>query len=537
MGYQVAGTMAEDSILESTERTSGHEALRKNVQAAIALAGAVRSTLGPKGLDKLLIDDSGETMVTNDGVTVLETARVEHPVAKMIITASSTQDKVARDGTTTTVVICAEMLRNAWQLVRQGVHPSVIARGFAQSETFALSSLNELSIRATREQIESAIETSLAGKLDKSMEKHLASLSLEAADVILSDGKADPTRVKIIKQTGGSMSESTLITGLALAKTRIHPEMKERGGPGSILILDGGLERRKPKFESKLNITSTGMLEAFREAESKALMKQIENLVAIGCSLLVCKEGVDDEARQALSKNGILAYRRVEKRDLDLLSRACGANLVPDAGRATKDDLGVFTSTHEELRGGVNYWILEAEHSGATLIARGSTQSVIDEVERCFADGLGVACQLLEEPVLLPGAGATQVALGRKLRRFAESVPGREQLAIEAWADALESIPRELALNAGYDGIDSLLKLTSAQIESGDYIGLDLSDGKPRDTISRGIMEPMTITRQAISGATEAAISILRIDDVLWAQMDAQIPEEVQDGLHGLGAD
>ena len=166
MGYQVAGTMAEDSILESTERTSGHEALRKNVQAAIALAGAVRSTLGPKGLDKLLIDDSGETMVTNDGVTVLETARVEHPVAKMIITASSTQDKVARDGTTTTVVICAEMLRNAWQLVRQGVHPSVIARGFAQSETFALSSLNELSIRATREQIESAIETSLAGKLD-----------------------------------------------------------------------------------------------------------------------------------------------------------------------------------------------------------------------------------------------------------------------------------------------------------------------------------------------------------------------------------
>ena len=253
--------------------------------------------------------------------------------------------------------------------------------------------------------------------------------------------------------------------------------------------------------------------------------------------MLVCKEGVEDEARQALSKHGILTYRRVEKRDLDLLSRVCGANLVPDASRASKDDLGAFIKTREELRGGGNYWILDAEDSGATLIARGSTQGVLDEVERCFTDGLGVACQLLEEPVLLPGAGATQVALGRRLRRFAETVPGREQLAIEAWADALESIPRDLAANAGYDGIDSLLKLTAAHSESGDYMGLDMSDGEARDTISRGILEPLSITRQAISGATEAAISILRIDDVLWAQMGAQVPDEVQERLQGFGAE
>ena len=529
--------MAEETILESTERTSGREALRKNVQAAIALAGAVRSTLGPKGLDKLLVDDQGETLVTNDGVTVLETARVEHPVAKMIISASSTQDRVARDGTTTTVVICAEMLRNAWQLVRQGVHPTIIARGYALAEKFALSSLDELAIEASTEQIESAIETSLAGKLDKGMESHLAKLSLQAAETVLSGVRADPTRVKIIKQTGGNMQDSTLITGLALAKSRIHPEMKERGGPGSILILDGGIERRKPQFETKLNITSAGMVDAFRSAESKSLLKQVENLVEIGCDLLVCKEGVDDEARQALSKHGILTYRRVEKRDLDLLSRACGANLVPDAGRATKQDLGAFIKTREELRGGVNHWILDAEDSGATLIARGSTQSVLDEVERCFADGLGVACQLLEEPVLLPGAGATQVALGRRLRRYAETVPGREQLAIEAWADALESIPRALAANAGYDGIDSLLKLTAAHNESGDFMGLDLSDGEAKDTISRGVLEPKSIIKQAISGATEAAISILRIDDVLWAQMDAQIPDEVQERIQGFGAE
>ena len=529
--------MAEETILESTERTSGREALRKNVQAAIALAGAVRSTLGPKGLDKLLVDDGGSTLVTNDGVTVLESAKVEHPAAKMIISASSTQDRVARDGTTSTVVICAEMLRNSWQLVRQGVHPATIARGFALAEKFSLESLNELAIHASSEQILSAIETSLAGKLDQSMEKHLAKLSFDAGQLILNEGRADPTRVKVIKQSGGSMLDSTLITGLALAKSCIHPEMKERGGPGSILLLDGGLERKQPQFDTKLNITSTGMLSAFRKAESKALLSQIDNIASIGCDLLVCKEGVDEEARQELCNRGILTYRRVEKKDLDLLSRACGANLVPDAGRATKGDLGAFIKTREELRGGVNHWILDAEDSGATLIARGSTDAVLEEVERCFADGLGVACQLLEEPLLLPGAGATQVALSRRLRRHAESVPGREQMAIEAWADALESIPRSLAENAGYDGIDSLLKLTAAHNDDGDFIGLNLETGEPSDTISRGVLEPLKITRQAISGATEAAISILRIDDVLWAQMDAQVPDEVQEQLQGFGAE
>jgi len=529
--------MAEETILESTDRTSGREALRKNVQAAIALAGAVRSTLGPKGLDKLLVDDEGRTLVTNDGVTVLESAKVEHPVAKMVINASSTQDRVARDGTTTTVVICAEMLRNAWELVRQGVHPATIARGFALAETYSLSALEDLTINATHEQILAAIETSLAGKIDQAMEKHLARLSMSAGEIILKDGRADPTRVKIIKQTGGAMTETTLITGLALAKSRIHSEMKERGGPGSILLLDGGLERRKSQLDTKVNITSTGMIEAFRKSESKGLLAQVDNLVKIGCEMLVCKEGVDEEARQALSDRGIVTYRRVEKKDLDLLSRACGANLVPDAGRASKSDLGAFINTREELSGGVNHWILDAEEGGATLIARGSTDGILDEVVRCFADGLGVACQLLENPILLPGGGATQVALGRRLRRHAESVPGREQMAIEAWADALESIPRALAANAGFDGIDSLLKLTAAQNTEGDFIGLDLTNGEPKDTVSRGILEPLKIAKQAISGATEAAISILRIDDVLWAQMDAQVPDDVQQQLQGLGAE
>jgi len=529
--------MAEETILESTERTSGREALRKNVQAAIALSGAVRSTLGPKGLDKLLVDDEGRTLVTNDGVTVLETAKVEHPVAKMIISASSTQDKVARDGTTSTVVICAEMLRNAWQLVGQGVHPATISRGYAQAEQNALTYLEELSIKATRDQILSAVETSLSGKLDKKMEKHLSSLSLEAAEIIFSDGRADATSVKIIKQTGGKMSDSRIIKGLAIAKTRIHPEMKERGGPGKILLLDGGLEKKQPKLDAKFNITSVGMVDAFRKAESKELIQQVDNIVSIGCDLLVCKEGVDDEARQMLANKGILTYRRVEKKDLDLLAKSCNANLVIDAKRATENDLGGFESTREELSGGVNHWILNAEVGGATLIAKGSTNDIVNELERCFDDGLGVACQLLENPILLPGAGATQTAIARRLRRHAEAVPGREQLAIDAWADAIESIPRFLASNSGFDGIDSILKLTSAQNLEGDSYGLNLSSGEAECSIKRGVLEPLAITKQSISGATEAAISVLRIDDILWAQMEAQIPEEVEQRLQGFGAE
>jgi chaperonin GroEL (HSP60 family) len=523
--------------LESTERTSGRDALRKNVQAAIALSGAVKSTLGPKGLDKLLVDDEGRNLVTNDGVTVLESAKVEHPAARMIINASSVQDRVARDGTTSTVIFCSEMLRNAWELVRQGVHPATIARGFAQANNEAIKIIDSIGITASKEQIIEAVKTSLSGKLNSKIIEHIAMMAITSAESIFDDRRADPTRVKIIQQNGGSALDSQLIAGLAIAKNKIHSEMPDRFGPGKILLIDGGIERRKPNLDAKLKITSTGMLDQFRESESKTLRKQIDNIIEIGCDILVLNEGVDEEVRQILADTGILAYRRVERSDLELLASSCGAKIVRNVGHATKEDLGDFKYTREELRGGVNYWILGAENGGATLIVRGSTTEILDEIQRCFDDALGVACQLLEKPILLPGAGATQVALARKMRRFAEGVPGREQLAIEAWADGLESIPRTLAANAGYDPIDSLLVLTASQTKHGDNMGLDLISGKPSCVIERGVLEPATITRQAISGATDAAISILRIDDVLWAQIDAEVPDEVQERLSGMGSE
>ena len=241
--------MAEEEILKETDRTSGREALRKNVQASLALAGAVRSTLGPMGLDKLLVDDEGRTLVSNYGVTILENAKVEHPIAKMIISTSTTQDKVARDGTTSTVVFCAEMLRNAWALVREGVHPATIARGFSASKDFALELIEEMSIKADDKHVISAVETSLAGKMDRAIQEKITEISIAAAHSVFNGYKADPTRVKIIKQKGGSATDSHLITGLAIAKSRIHPEMNDRRSAGNILLLNGGIE--KPEFLNK----------------------------------------------------------------------------------------------------------------------------------------------------------------------------------------------------------------------------------------------------------------------------------------------
>lgn len=521
--------MSKQPILENTERVSGREALQKNTAAALALAGAVRSTLGPLGLDKLLIDDEGRTLVTNDGVTVLESAKVEHPVAKMIIDASSTQDRVVRDGTTSTVLLCAEMLRNAWHLVSQGVHPSTIARGYALAQDHAVDALDDLIVEAD---IIKAVNTSISGKLNQGMQVHLSELALKAANVIFNDEKkADPTRIKVIQQIGGKMTDSKLISGLAIAKSCIHPQMVTNRGPGNILLIDGGIERKKPSFDAKIKISSTGMLDAFREVEVASVMKQIDSIKDLDVDLVICRDGVDDEARQALKDAGILAYRRVEKADLDLLALATGASLIYDVNRAVKADRGTFMATSEDISGGVNHWILEGEDGGATFIAKGSTPDIADEVERCFADAVGVACQLLEDSSLVPGAGATQVALARGLRRYAESIPGREQLAIEAWADALEVIPRTLAENAGMDPTDSLLELTASQSKDGINIGLDLIARKSTDVVSAGILDPVSVIRQSISGANEATISVLRIDDVLWAQQDPQVPDEVQERL------
>ena len=525
--------MSEVPILKETTRSTGREALRNNIAAAMALAGAVRSTLGPLGQDKLLIDDEGRTMVTNDGVTVLESAKVEHPVANMLINASTTQDRIARDGTTSAVLLSAELLQNAWELVLQGIHPSAIARGYRQAEEACRTHFEHLVIEATDDHMLAAATTSLSGKIHQAMQHHLSALAIRAAQAVVeqrpSGPVADPTRVKILTQTGGSMADSSLVTGLVLAKKRISDRMPKQLSSGKIALVDGGLERRELMSNVKLNVSNTGVLEGFRQKERAVLLEQINHLVDLGVTLLACKEGIDDDLHAALTEAGIQAYRRVSRADLDLLARGTNATLNKDIKGLTADDIGVFIQSRNERWNGVMHWIVETEEGGATFIAKGSTNETVGEVERCFADALGVACQLLEEPVLLPGGGATQIALARHLRRFAEGFAGREQLAIEAFADALEIIPRTLAQNAGLDPLDTLLQTVAQQTtdagENAHFIGLNVMKKHPANMVEDGVVEPLRITRQVLAGATEAALSVLRIDDVLWAKQDPTVPE------------
>jgi len=524
--------MSETPILEDTERTSGRGALRKNIQAAIALAGAVRSTLGPKGLDKLLVDDQGRILVTNDGVTVLETARVEHPVAKMIINASSLQDRQVRDGTTSTVLLAAEMLNNAWHLISEGIHPSIIARGYHQAMRNGVETLEGFSKQhEDGDWMLLAARTSLAGKGEFNMQQRVSQLACQAVEVMAAAGEVDSNLVKKLTISGSSTTDSELVKGLVIAKKAVDRDVRSNTTGGNILLIDGGIERRTTTTDSSIMVKSTGVLEEFKQMEIKQVLADVEAIIELGVNIVALKDGIDDEAKNALSEAGIIVYRRMAVNDMDLLARATGASITYSATTASKGDLGLFNSSKEQIWNGVTHWVLEGQGSGLTFIARGGTKEIIDEVERCFDDALGVVCQLHFDSSVLPGGGASHTALARRTREYANTISGREALAIEAWADACEIIPRVLAENAGLDPMNELLSLVAAQANEGDAIGLDINNGCNSNMFDAGIIEPLGVIRQSIQGATDSAIAILRIDDVLWAKQDAEIPEDIQNQL------
>jgi len=510
-------------VLAETEREQGRKALRNNVAAAVALAGAVRTTLGPSGMDKMLVDEAGMSLVTNDGVTVLETAKVEHPTARMLISTSSAQDAEAKDGTTTTVVLTAELLVNALELVDRGVHPAVVATGFRAAAAEVPTALAEIAHEVKgREDRIAATLTSLSGKGDAGMRSILSELAVDAAAAVESD-----EQVRVIHRRSGIVTDSNLVQGLVLAKQKVHREMPERSEGGKVLILDGGIERRSPAIEASLRITQPGAIQAFHTREREELARKVQVLADAGVALLIVRDGIEDDAHVMLADAGIIAYRRVEREDLEHIARATGATPLHDVDNVRSEDLGAFTELREEKWEGREHMaLIGSEEAGVTLVLHGSTESRLAECERAFIDALGVACGLEEEPALLPGAGATQIALARRLRRFAETIPGREQMAVDAFAAALEVIPRILAQNAGLDPIDELLRVTAAQSSDGDdWLGLNILTGEITDMGDAGVTEPVRITRQAISGATDAAIAVLRIDDTLWARKDAEEPD------------
>ena len=534
--------MSEAPLLEDTARTTGRTALRKNIAAAMALSGAVRSTLGPKGLDKLLLDEEGRTLVTNDGVTVLETARVEHPVARMLIDASSAQDRTARDGTTSAVIIAAELLRNAWHLVVEGVHPSTIVRGYRRAEAEALAMLERLAMEGTDDDLVTAVRSSLAGKSSTAVQARLAVLAAEAAKAIERevDGRidVDPTRISTVMAVGRPATDSEVVNGLVLAKRLANPSMVKVVENGRILLVDGGLERRGMRSDVSFQATSPEVLNALRRREGERMKLDVKHVTDLGVNVLAVSGAIDDEAHRSLMDAGIQAFRRVPASDLDLLALATGARVVLRADQAGTSDVGDVIESRSHLIGDMHHWTVRGEGVAATFIARGSSDHVVEETSRCFDDAVGVAAQVRIDRRLLVGGGAAHVAIARHLRRRAEATPGREQLAMEAYADALESIPRALAENAGLDPIDALLDVTAAQadgVSDAHRIGLDLTDGTPKDLGAIGVLEPLSVVRPTIHGATEAACAVLRIDDVLWARLEAQIPDDIQAQLDAMG--
>ncbi len=527
-----------ESLLSDTERSQGRVALRNNVAAASALADAVRSTLGPKGLDKMLVG-GGKTVVTNDGVTVLETAKVEHPTAKMLITQSSAQDRVAGDGTTSTVIITAELLQNALELIEMGIHPTLVENGYRIACEEVMNQISSISKEASEDDARRAVLTSLSGKSDEGVRVHLANLAVEAARALTTeiDGekRADQTLVKKLHQIGRPSTETELVNGLVLEKQPLHPDMTMYPEGGKIFILDGGISRRKPDMDVSLKVTSLGMTKALNQQEIADIRNRVEIIANTGCNLLCVRDGIDDDARKLLLDAGITTYRRIEKPDLELLARATGATIVHELTLARASDLGDFSSfTTTKWEGVSHMQLVGAKLGGLTLIVRGTTKTRAEEVERGFDDATGVSCGLVKDGRIMPGGGATQVALSRHLRQFAPTVKGREQLAIEAFAAALEAIPRILAQNAGLSPLDELLKLNAAQSENGDWVGLNIFTGEMESMYDAGVIEPLAVSKNAIAGAMEAAVSVMRIDDVLWANQDPSIPDwEKSDGTPG----
>jgi chaperonin GroEL (HSP60 family) len=529
-----AGSLAmveseQDIALEDTDRIQGRSALVNNVKAASSLAGAIRSTLGPKGLDKMLVEADGSAIVTNDGVTVLETAKVEHPTARLLIDASSSQDRAARDGTTTTVILVAELLQNALELVRMGVHPSVIVNGYDLAVNESIGELERVAEVADRPQKSQVVGTSLQGKGDSSLCNLLATLAMEAAEALVDQEGGDDLerlRVKRLQVRQGSSMDSSLVNGLMLLKSRVDMATPASSDGGVIAIVDGGLENKKLEINASIEVEDTGVLQGFHDRAIENLQASVGHLKSLGVDLLIARDGVSDEAIPLLSKAGIVAYRRFERKDMELLSKITGASSVRDVLSLKESDTGVFSRRSEESIGEVKHTLIEGSMGGGmTLVVRGSSPAVREESIRIFNDAIGVAFRLNRSPEILPGGGAIQAHLARFLRSYALKQSGREQLAIEAYAAAMESIPRILAENGGRDPVDVILSLAADQQEMGPWIGFNLDEGRNSDMKEAGVLEPLFVVRHALSGSTEAAISVLRIDDVLWAKTDPSTPD------------
>ena len=534
-------------LSEGTQRTLGRDAQRNNIMAAKLVAETVRTTLGPKGMDKMLVDSVGDIIVTNDGVTILEEMQIEHPAAKMIVEVAKTQENVVGDGTTTAVILAGELLKNAERLLDQDIHPTIIAKGYRQAAEQAQVILESIAEKITIDDediLRKIAITAMTGKGAEASKESLAALIVKAVKQVIeiddknSISNLDIEDIKLEKRVGGGTVDSELIKGIVIDKERVNSAMPKQVRNAKVALLDVALEIKNPETDTKIQISDPNQLQAFIDQEERIIRDMVDRVVKSGANVIICQKGIDDLAQHFLAKQGIYAVRRVKKSDLEKLARATGAKLVSSLRDLSKDDLG-YAGLVEEIKIGDEEmtFIRECKNPKAvTLLVRGGTKHVVDEVERAVKDALGDIVASLKVGKVVAGGGATEVEVARELRKFANKMSGREQLAILAFADAFEIIPRTLAENAGLDPIDKLTELKSQHDKGLKWAGLDVFKGKVVDSWKEGVIEPLKIKTQATKSASEVTELILRIDDVIAAsnlsKEGSGMPQGGMGGMH-----
>jgi len=502
---------------EGTNRFLGRDAQRMNIMAGKALAETVRTTLGPKGMDKMLVDGLGDIVVTNDGVTILKEMDIEHPAAKMLVEVAKTQEDEVGDGTTTAVIIAGELLKKAEGLLDQDIHPTIIAMGYRQAAEKAQEILSVISIDADdRDTLLKVAMTAMTGKGTEKARKPLAELIVAAVKQVEEDGEIDTDHIKIEKKDGAIVDESTLVQGVIIDKERVHPGMPSKIEDAKIALLNSAIEVKETEVDAEIRITDPAQMQAFIEQEEQMIRNMINKVEDSGANVLFCQKGIDDLAQHYLAKAGIMAIRRVKKSDMEKLSKATGANVVTNIEDLSYDDLGDAGKVAERKISSEDMIFVEEckDPKAVTILVRGSTSHVVDEIERAVNDAIGVVTATVEDKKIVAGGGAPEIAISKGLKEYADTISGREQLAVSAFAEALEIVPKTLAENAGLDSIDALVDLRAAH-EKSLYMGLDVFEGDVRDMYRAGVVEPQRVKKQAIQSAAEAAEMILRIDDVI----------------------
>ncbi len=523
-------------LKEGTARSRGREAQRNNIMAARVIAEAVRTTLGPRGMDKMLVDSLGDITITNDGAAILKEIEVEHPAAKMMVEVAKAQDDMVGDGTTTVVVLAGELLKKAEELLDQNIHPTVIVSGYRKAAQKCVEILDSISMSVDlddKETLKKVALTSMGSKAVGAARDHLASIAIEAVKQIAEkrgdNWVADIDNIQIIKKEGKSLYDTELVRGVILDKEVVHAGMPKYVEKAKIALLNCPLEIEKTEFSAEIRIRDPLQMKAFLDKETEMLREMVRKIKDVGANVVICQKGIDDMAQHFLAKEGILAVRRAKESDMEKLARATGARIATNLDDLKPEDIG-FAELVEERRIGEDKMVFVEgckDPRAVSLLIRAGLERMVDEAERAIHDALSVVSDVIEKNKIVPGGGAVEAKLARELRKYAAQIGGREQLAIEAFAEALEIVPRTLAENAGLEPIDIIVELRSAHEKSDGYVyGLDVFSGKICSMYEKGVIEPLVVKEQAIKSAAEAAAMILRIDDVIAASK----PKEEEKG-------